>query len=92
MAGTWYTEDPGELAEAVGGYLDAVELDAMERSRRANAIIVPHPNLRCGGPAQSEANARVGNPDRVILLAPNHGEPDIVYAAALDLEDYPGRE
>jgi AmmeMemoRadiSam system protein B len=75
VAGSFYPEDPGELAAAVRGYLERVPLP-QEETPWPKAVIVPHAGYIYSGPVAASAYARLapaaGVVERVVLLGPAH--------------------
>jgi AmmeMemoRadiSam system protein B len=73
-AGTFYPDDPTELARAVDGLLDAA---AVEAEVRPWGIVVPHAGYRYSGPIAATAYAAVRPwaARRVLLLGPAHFVP-----------------
>lgn len=68
LAGSWYPANPGELDDAVGDLLDAIDGEP----RAALALLTPHASLPISGPTAAEVFARAELADRIILLAPDH--------------------
>jgi AmmeMemoRadiSam system protein B len=77
VAGTFYPDDPGELAAAVDGYLAGA--GAPEPGPAPKALIVPHAGYVYSGPVAASAYARVrelrGRVERVVLAGPAHRVP-----------------
>ena len=78
LAGDWYPASPGDLDDAVGDLLDAVDAEP----RPALAVLTPHASLPVSGPTAAEVFARIELADRIILLSPDHwgdGEPAAIW-------------
>eukprot|EP00742_Colponemidia_sp_Colp-10_P004552 GILJ01004858.1.p1 GENE.GILJ01004858.1~~GILJ01004858.1.p1 ORF type:complete len:314 (+),score=40.14 GILJ01004858.1:71-943(+) len=69
-AGSWYSDDAGELSEQLVAWLDA----AQKTEPNARAIIAPHAGYRYSGPTAAWAYKHIDNSniDRVFLLGPSH--------------------
>lgn len=72
VAGSWYPDDPGELAALVDGYLAAA--DGSGCTELPLALVTPHAGYRYSGPTAGVALGQVRgcNVRRVWLLGPSH--------------------
>jgi AmmeMemoRadiSam system protein B len=72
IAGTWYEGNPGRLAAAVDGYLDAANVPALEGE--VVAVISPHAGHRYSGPVAGYAFNTVRGKfyDLVAVISPFH--------------------
>eukprot|EP01083_Nonionella_stella_P101677 288460_1 len=71
-AGSWYSDEPTELAKELDAHLNEVLAESTET--RVRAIIVPHAGYRYSGKTGAYAFKRLlrGNFTRVVLLGPSH--------------------
>ena len=86
-AGRWFPADPGELRQAVEGYLKSATVPAIEG--RVEAVVVPHAGYEYSG-ATAAFSYRLlqGRPiKRVIVLAPSHSTR-LQGGSVLDVEAY----
>jgi AmmeMemoRadiSam system protein B len=72
LAGTWYPNDPSELAHSVDGYLDAATLPDLKGD--VLGVIAPHAGYIYSGPVAGYAFAalRGRTPDVVVIVSPYH--------------------
>jgi len=68
VAGKFYTDDPSELKEQVGGMLSAAGVEPSP----ALGGIVPHAGLIYSGECAAHVFGRIEIPGVVVILAPNH--------------------
>ena len=68
VAGRFYTDDPDELREQVGGMLATVGVEPAP----AFGGIVPHAGLIYSGECAAHVFGRIEIPEVVVILAPNH--------------------
>jgi AmmeMemoRadiSam system protein B/AmmeMemoRadiSam system protein A len=73
VAGTFYPEDPDELAALVDGLLDAAE-SHLEADRELKALVCPHAGLRFSGAVAAETFAclKKRQISTVVLVGPDH--------------------
>ena len=71
LAGTWYTDDPEELAREIDGYLAAAEPAA---SGNPIALILPHAGYRYSGAVAAQGVRQVAGCSfsRVVVMGPSH--------------------
>jgi AmmeMemoRadiSam system protein B/AmmeMemoRadiSam system protein A len=81
LAGSWYSDDPVELAKEIDGYLQGVPARA---EQPVAALILPHAGLRWSGQAAAYGLKLLAGRDiqRVIVLGPSHQYP-LVNSASL---------
>ncbi len=72
VAGSFYAEDPVELRETIGTYLDRVVISA----HAPKAMVAPHAGYHYSGAVAASAYAQLSERradiDRVVLLGPSH--------------------
>ena len=83
-AGTWYSDNPAELAEELGGYLNNVKKENLN----VKAIIVPHAGYRYSGQTAAYSFKQLSNKTKkVIVLGTAHRYP-LKGASVLDYDYY----
>jgi len=72
VAGTWYPDDPGELAKQLQGYLDAGGLATC--GEMPEALVLPHAGYRFSGPTAGVGASAVQGcaVRRVWVIGPSH--------------------
>ncbi len=71
LAGTWYTDDPEELAREIDGYLAAAEPPA---PGNPIALMLPHAGYRYSGAVAAQGVRQVAGRSfsRVVVMGPSH--------------------
>lgn len=71
LAGTWYTEEPAELAAEIDGYLEAVDAPQVDG---VVALLLPHAGYRYSGRVAAQGLKQVAGHSysRVIVIGPSH--------------------
>lgn len=72
VAGSWYSDDPAQLAAEIDGYLSAVQTNGL--TGYPIALIAPHAGHRFSGPAAAYAYYQLKGRtyNRVFILGPSH--------------------
>jgi MEMO1 family protein len=83
-AGTWYSDDPTELADELDGYLNNVK----KENFNVKAIIVPHAGYRYSGQTAAHSFKQLSDKtEKVIVLGTAHRYP-LKGASVIDYEYY----